>query len=50
MKKPNIKAIGLLLTVVGAGVSVASSIVSGKQQDNAIKEAVDKAVEAKLGK
>ena len=45
-----LKTIGLLLTVVGAGVSVASSVVSGKQQDQTISEAVKKEVAKQLNK
>ena len=45
-----LKTLGLLLTVVGAGVSVASSVVSGKQQDEAIKKAVSEEVAKQTSK
>lgn len=45
-----LKTLGILLTVAGAGVSVASSIVSGKQQDETIKKAVSEEVAKQTSK
>lgn len=50
MKDKTLKIVGLGLTILGAGVSVASSIVGGKQQEKAIADAVKKEVSAQLNK
>ena len=45
-----LKTLGLLLTIAGAGIGVASSVVGSKQQDQAISEAVKKEVAKQTSK
>jgi sensor domain CHASE-containing protein len=45
-----LKVVGLLVTVIGAGLSVVSSIVADKKLDHTISEKVAKAVAKTVGK
>lgn len=45
-----LKLISLGLTILGAGVTIVSSIVDGKVQTSEINEVVNKVVNEKLGK
>ena len=48
MNNKGLGVLGIVLAVAGAGVSIASGIVSGKKQENHINEAVSKEVAKQL--
>ena len=45
-----LKTLGLLLTIAGAGIGVASSVVGSKQQSQEIKKAVSEEVAKQTSK
>lgn len=50
MNEKGLKTAGIVLTIVGAGISVASALVGSKQQENLIDKKVNEAIANKLGK